>query len=284
MKLEKQLALLRAFLRTLDPNKAQALAALLPQKDLDLMLAGPAYECNPLKTKVKLPDLFASIHPLWWAELLSELSPQDRLLFIAALPDVQHAPLAEHFEISQELPKLTPPARRYIEGELYLLITKGELVVLDVQCGEGHPLHRVLELDHRKFQSFIDHLGLFDMATELKKVIRSSHIKDIEEMLSDSELQLLTSIKDRRDLLQFGEIGMSHWNGELDELRQVLHRRGVNRLAKAFFGADDITKWHLSHRMSPEDCKSFNDFAIETKDKKVYDILIKQMEETLELL
>ena len=278
------MALLRAFLRRLPQEKAQTLIAYLPENDREVMLSGPAYNCNPLQSAIDMKSLFTDIHPEWWTAKFSDVSAKDRTLMIAALPEEQSKIVAKHFAIDAPLPQIKKTTRKFLYGHLYYLLTEGKFSILPPSCSETHPLEKLLTIPHDKLDAFIDRLGLFDLASELKKVIRSAHIKEIEKMLSENELEFLTSIRQERDNLIFGEIGMSHWDGNTAELRSVLHKRGINRLAKAFYSADEMLMWHLKHRLSPKDGILLEDLQTETRDEKVYDILVKQMHATLETL
>ena len=284
MKLERQMALLRAFLRQLPQEKAQALIAFLPEHDREVMLAGPAYNCHPLKSAMDMETLFGDIHPAWWIEKFSSLSSKDRMLTIAALPDGQRQVVAAHFGDTGTLPQLKGTTRRFLYAHLYYLLTEGNFSILPPSCSEEHPLEKLLSLSHEKLNTFIDRLGLYDLSSELKKVIRSAHIQEIEAMFSSNDLKFLASIRNQRDELKFGEIGINRWDGNQDELRTILHKRGINRLAKAFYSADEMLMWHLKHRLSPEDGALLEDLKTKTNDQKVYDILVKQMHATLETL
>ena len=147
-----------------------------------------------------------------------------------------------------------------------------------------HPLNPLLTLSKGELQTLIDHLGLHDLGLEIKHVIKAEQIKNIQKVLTLSQHDHLKTLLKKKDLVSFAPLNLDGWDGREETLKNILHHRGCNRLAKALFGCHPSLLWHICHTLDTGRTKILKKLFTDVNNEQVLTLLIKQVLELIPMV
>jgi hypothetical protein len=217
--------------------------------------------------------------------------PKEEGAFLEKLPKFQEISSLS-FESKEELINRIHPSwlkKKNLQEELSHPLSKrvvndfllGNLELpLPPQFISKGPLDFLLDLPSDNLVTLCRFLGLYDISLEMKKIVQSQQIKKIEAAFSGAEILFLNQIQRDRQPIAFIEIGLWNWDGDEKSLRQIVLSRGINRLAKALSNSGGTFLWYLAHRFPIEEGIKFQRFHKVLSEKKIVDILIKEVEST----
>jgi hypothetical protein len=217
--------------------------------------------------------------------------PKEEAAFLEKLPKFKDISSLS-FESKEELINRIHPSwlkKKTLQEELSHPISKrvmndfllGNLELpLPPQFMSKGPLDFLLDVHSDNLVALCRFLGLYDISLEMKKIVQSQQIKKIESAFSAAEILFLNQIQRDRQPVAFIEIGLWNWDGDEKSLRQIVLARGINRLAKALSDAGGTFLWYLAHRFPIEEGTKFQRFHKVLSEKKIVDILIKEVEST----
>jgi hypothetical protein len=104
-----------------------------------------------------------------------------------------------------------------------------------------------LTLKKNELVKVMDFLGLYDLAHEMKRIVANKILKDIYACLNKEQQQFLRQCMHAKDNVMTPNLHLESWNGDKKVLMQLLHRRGISRMALALSGQHPDLIWHLAH-------------------------------------
>ncbi len=209
-----------------------------------------------------IQELFDHIHPSWYSSYLESLPEKDRSLFTSALKT------EPQYHLSQ-------PLSVFFLNHLFHKTFSAPPLPLSF-IGED-PLAVLGRAPLEKLKKLIRLLALYDLLPEIKKVLKASLLKKIEEMLSQDECAYLQRIQGGRNPPLFGPIGLSNWDGNIPKLEEVLFERGMNRLAIALGNSSPDLVWYIEHSLDRSEAKKFLSFRSSRADPRTVDLLSEQI-------
>lgn len=242
--MSKRLIAMSYRLGKLDEAKRKRIILHLPKEDATFLEKLPKFQEISSLAFISREELLKRIHPSWLKK-----NPLKQ--------DVSH-PLVKQFIgdfLLQDLDLPLPPQ----------FISKG-------------PLDFLLNLSSEKLVTLCRFLGLYDVSLEMKKIVQSQQLKKIEKAFSGAEILFLNEIQKDRHPVAFIEIGLWNWDGDEKNLQEIVLARGINRLAKSLSDAGGTFLWYLAHSLPLEVGSKFQKFHKVLEEKKIVDILIKQVE------
>ena len=120
---------------------------------------------------------------------------------------------------------------------------------LSIETLPQHPLNRLLELSSTELKKLIITLGLHDLAIDMRKLIRSSILKALQQSLSPNELSYVRKLQDRQENIQLSSLHLDKWDGKKSTLERLIFICGINRLTKALYPCHHLLLWNISHRL-----------------------------------
>ena len=276
-----QRAAFKAKLDAKTDEEKNALLHFLPESEIAKIQGMPSFDVGMIDT-VPIFAYLGKIHPSWFETLFDPMTKKDKKLFISAFSQ-RREELASAFGLEQDFIELTHVARRYIIQHVYQFML-GSTGMLPFSFLSNEPHFNLLTLSYPQLVELIDLLALHDIALEVKNLLHKGQIKALHHILDKKQLKYLKGIKNDSSGVSFGKMGLASWDGNEKELRYMMHKRGLNRLAKTLTGASESFIGHLYYLLSKDEAKIFKSFTTDKKNENVVETLNKQLEAILEIV
>ena len=236
---------------------------------------------DPFTHIISMTERLGKIHYSWLITFLEPFAESDKRMILSALDATQASKLQKHFSLPDQALPLKGVAKDYLVSAVYEWLISDQKEFLPFEFLPDHPLNPLLSLSKKELQHLVDHLGLHDLAMELKHVIKSEQIKKIQKVLTSEERKFVTSLMKKKEPLSFARLNLDGWNGDGEKLKTILHHRGFNRLAKALFGCHPSLLWHLCHRFDTGRTKILRKFFTDIRNEEAHQALIQQILELI---
>ncbi len=244
----------------------------------------PPLSMDFLEAFVSLEKRLSLIHYSWLISFIEPFSENDKRLILSVLNPFQSKKLKAYFKIEESLEALTGPVKHFLQGVIYKSLIKGEKDFLPFEYLFSYPLSPLLRLNKNQVQYLVDFLGLHDLSTELKQIVKSDQIKKVYRALSSIEREYLKVLSKKKEPVFFARLNLEKWDGNQDILKKILHQRGFNRLAKALFGAPPALLWHLMHRLDTGRARILRKYYADICHEQAKETLIHQTIELIPLI
>jgi len=187
------------------------------------------------------------IHFSWFSDIIKGYPQKVKYLFLGALTPTQ----SESIQRSLSFPDTQPISSPFLQPFLMhiLLHALQEPDLLSEELLPPSPMNCLLHLERKYLFHIADLLGLHDLAADLRQVVDKTLLKKIYSVLTEEQLHFLHYCSKQPLKWVSPKLGLIAWNGSKQQLKSLLHYRGLIRLAKAIFQEDPSFKWHLLHRM-----------------------------------
>lgn len=191
-------------------------------------------------------DFLNQVHYSWFLDVFKKIPEGERTLILSALSKEKiksfKGVVEADFDLIEGLPVYLKPffykvAYRYFKNNS----------IFPYQWGKKSPLSPLLELKKSELLRVIDFLGVHDLAAEIPKVLGRDILQRIYVLLSVKQKRYLQCCMVKKELFILPELGLNKWNGDIQLMRNLLHRRGLIRFAVAISGEDVFFKWFLYH-------------------------------------
>lgn len=229
-----------SLLDLLSPEERALAAAQIPA-NIDIQESFPDYA-----------EQLASIHPSWIAPLLRQFTERDIRLFLAVLEENQAESIRRIIRLNNHVPVLKSLGIEFCQKWLLQSLTQDSGDVLPVHCLPPSPLNALLQSNHQELTHIAEHLGLYDVAFDLRRIIDTAKIKKIYACFTQEEVNQLRKLIHSRDPVSFKSLGLQDWDGNTSSFKKTVLQRGINRLAKAFYPEHPSLKWHIVHRLDED--------------------------------
>jgi hypothetical protein len=265
------------LLKKCRPEAQGILLNYLDKKTKEQLSALPiSYQDSSLGITAK-QTLLQKIDASWLATYLRTLPESDIRLFLASLTLTQKEALKKDLLLSNHFPTLTSFAKEFLQAQLFEKLVDEKMELLAPECLPEYSLNILLDLSEKEFKQLIDLLGLYDMASELRQIIETSKLKQIYNALAPFERNFLKQLSQQKELIAFKRMGLDKWDGDIEHLKQLIHQRAINRLAKAVYGREASFLWYLSHRLSLADARMFQTLSSDLKNPQAVAALTRQI-------
>lgn len=185
------------------------------------------------------------VHYSWIHSYLSNLSPADRRPLIACLSEPQRIGVSRLFKEEPPAALSSPLLRKFYLTRLYPLIASKDLLPIDYL--PETPQKELLKLSKKQLLELIDLMGMYDLAHEMRQIVDTKNLKNLYTCLSAKQQQFLRACMHQKDKVVSPKLHLEHWDGECKKLMNVVHQRGLARLALAISGQDPNLVWYLTH-------------------------------------
>ncbi|MES2200476.1 MAG: hypothetical protein V4489_09985 [Chlamydiota bacterium] len=220
-------------------------------------------------------------HYSWFAPFLRTLSENEISIFLSAFPEEKAKQLTECLLLSSPPTPLPPASKAFIQKKIIEALLVENPNLPPIEALPASSLKDLSDLTSENLSLLIDFLGLYDLAIEMRLVIDTVKIKKIKSILSKEEVFFLSLISGRQDPPLFKQAGLSLWNGNTKDLLTLLHKRGMNRLAKVLYPEDPNFVYYIKLRMSSDQAAIFSPLHKKSEHAKTYKILAGQIMDVL---
>lgn len=224
--------------------------------------------------------ILSYIHYTWFFPILQKLSQPEQKLLMSILP--KEASTTLQASLSCDVPEfnLNPLMQEFASTYLIKELLQG-MSYLSIETLPEHPLNRLLELTSKELKKLIITLGLHDLAIDMRKLIRSSVLKALQQSLSPKELNYVRKLQNRQENVQLSSLHLDKWDGKKATLERLIFMCGINRLTKALYPCHPLLLWNISHRLDKSLHSAIYSLYIDVKNKRIKEKLIHDILELL---
>lgn len=225
-------------------------------------------------------EILSHIHYTWLIAILQNLPKQEQTLFLSVLPTELSTKLASLLSCDSPGSNMPPIMQEFARVYLMEELLEG-ISYLSLETLPDHPLNRLLELSSKDLKELISTLGLHDLAIDMKKLIRSSLLKRLQESLSGNQLMYIRKLQNKGENIQLSSLHLDKWNGETNALQRLIFLCGINRLAKAIYPCHYLLLWNISHRLNKTVHSSLYALHTDVKNKRIKEKLVHDILELI---
>jgi hypothetical protein len=239
---------LKSFLETLDRKKQENLTRFLPEKirsDLEICQVKPFTTFTPFS----FSSLLDSVHYSWFIPSLKSFSEQDSKLFLEIFSKEKIDKLTKILNFSPSKKKIPPLGKEYLRSVLLESLFPEEKIPLPKEFLPLTSASPLLALSKENLLLLIDYLGLYDLAKEMKKLIDKEITNKIFSFLGKDKLFFVKKFLSYKEPFTSAPLEISSWDGRKSSLFTLLHKRGLNRFAKALAFQHPDFIWNLLHTL-----------------------------------
>lgn len=221
--------------------------------------------------------VMSRIHYSWLQPLIASFPEVLREVMIASLTPEQIV----GFQRSS-LPKVSSCTKNFLLSRLYNLLEMDKH--LPIEYLPQTELTSLVYLKKQDLMNLIDFLGLHDLASEVRKIVDRNQLMNVYACLNDKQTQYLKMCLNQKEQLTVQKLGINFDQQNCSLLMQMVHKRGIVRLSRAFFGEPEDLLWHMAHIL---DSGRGNILLKEHQSRvrfKITDVLKEQVITTLNFL
>jgi hypothetical protein len=281
MKQTSQLAALKVKISKLGDKEQKELLSVLPSSYQEMIEALPPFDPTIFDT-LPVYAFIGRIHPSWLQPLFEKLSDSDKQLFVSAFQRRKEE-LCKAFNIEARQINLSAIGKYFILKNIYSSLLSNP-DILPFPFLSQDPFFPILTLSYENLHALIHLLGLYDIAIELPTLVKASSLKAINQILNSNQSEYLKKIQTDKTRVEFEKIGLALWDGNEENFRRVLFKRGLHRLSVGLSRASVSFMKHLLFMFSKEEAKNFEVLYKKKKKDIIIDAIKSQVLHALSYL
>jgi hypothetical protein len=219
----------------------------LPADEMDAILREEGAEGNPAALAVDPAQFFGKLHYSWLQQPLKRLPEVLMAPVIAALSEQQRQNAQSFFNIPAPASPAAPRVRQHLLNTLYNQLE--DKPSLPAEMLPQNILSPLLELNKAQLTELVDLLAMYDLSDKIQRIVDKNKLKLIYSCLSPKQQKYLNTLLRRPHKVRLVEIDLKQWNDDPATLRNILHKRGLLRLAAAISGQHPDFIWYLTHHL-----------------------------------
>lgn len=251
-------AMLKALLAR-SPHEKELVRFFSPRTTQKLR-ESPPLTASDLSKLLSSTKWLSAIHYSWLYLPLEQMPKESRALFISCLPSTHVKGLSLLFKEELQGPPLSRFTTLFLVDHLKKKVLEKEM--LEESLLPASKMNALLRLTKTALIEVINLLGVYDLAAESRHVVDKELLAKIHASLSPQQLQFLTYATQQTIKWVPPKLNLSGWDGSSQQLKRLVHQRGLIRLAKAIVDEHESFRWHLLHRLdtgrAPIILKTFN--------------------------
>ncbi len=243
----KSLRFTKFLLSRSPPEKISPLLDHLPEEERNREKEITLNFCPPSISFLFPSTLLQKIHYSWLASPLQKSSILYRKMCLSSLPATQGEPLAALLQLPTPRAPLPAPLREFVLNDLKKKVIPDS--ILPEELLPATDANSLLALTKNHLIKLIDLLGIFDLSTEVKQTVDKRLIEKIGGALNEEEIKVLQFAKSQQTKGTPSRFDLHLWDGSRKHLFALLHKKGLERLAKAIADQEPSFIWNLVHKM-----------------------------------
>jgi hypothetical protein len=272
---------LHAFLARETSEVREHLLEFLPDKIKEQVKRLPPFIQPMDPTLFENGDLLEQVHWSWFLPTLKSYPAEEQSLFLSALDPTSAQVLAEEIPCKWRSEQLTEIGRAYLRHLLLNSLVGPHDRLIPKPLLLPSPLNRLLSLTKQQLILLIDFLSMHDLAAEMRHIVETRTMKKLAGCLTHAERTFLKRIATKAEPFTVPRMRLEQWNGQCEELRYVLHRRGIARLGLALSRQDSGLIWYLCHQLDIGRGTSLLKHSVQESPQTTIEAAAQQVEELL---
>lgn len=266
---------LKKMLTSIDASKQSFLLSMLPTDQRSSIEKTP--KLSEKLTDLSLKELCNKIHPSHFIKPLKALGGKDRHFLISPLREESQSYLMRHFGDEILTNHLNAELEQFTLQLLFNATFKESEKPIPFSFLPAEKLSFLAAASHDELLLLCSSLGLFDVVTEIKKIIHSATLKKLESSFNPDELSFIHQIQNYKPNPIYQDMGLKNFDGNRSVLREIVFLRGMNRLAIALLHASKFLLQHILLTLSIEEGARLKSLQMGMKDSSALTTLIDQV-------
>lgn len=237
--------MLRVLLNRFHQKAPENLLKFLPEEDAKGVSSQKITSDNVAVALAQPQDRLEKIHYSWLISPLSTLPQSIQEPILDVLQDSDKLRQLLNKPQAKATVNLAPPVQTFLINTLYSKMKDRD--VLPLEYLPATSLTPLQSLNKHQLIELMDLLGIYDLAEEVRNIIDKDRLKKIYTCLRPKQRQFLRTCLHQKERIAATRINLDHWHGDCKQLDNLLHSRGMIRLAKALCGQHPDFMWHLTH-------------------------------------
>ena len=222
------------------------------------------------------------IHYSWLSETIDQL-PQEELPYVlSALPETHFWGIKRMKRLKMQRTVLSAVCHSFFLRRLYNKLDA--VKVLPPEFLPPSPLRPLLDLNKQELVELIDFLGLHDVAEEIRFIVDKNNLSKLYTIMTLKKQQYLKICLHQKQKLDLPKLGLAAWKGNIQQLEDLIHRRGMFRLGKAIFGQHPDFIWHITHSLDTGRGALLEKYTKGKENARVTTVLMQQVMDLLNFL
>ena len=233
---------LKALLCSFYPSSYQDFYRFLPQETVEDLnsLEEPLLDLKRLFSEKRWME---KIHYSWFLPFLETLPPESLPFFLYLFPKDEKKELQALLHVEQEK---KPSFPLFLLSTMYKQIYPSEM--LPRELFKKTDMDRLFKLSKKELILLVDLLGMYDLAVEMRQIVDKTLLQKIHGALSRDQHAFLQFASKQSIKWTPPKLNLTGWDKDAKKLRNLLHYRGLFRLAMATYEEEENFKWHLCHQ------------------------------------
>lgn len=187
------------------------------------------------------------VHYSWIAPILQKAPKEALPIYMNVLQQTQRAKLSKMLDTESRSYRLPSLVADMVKHHLFKQIVDREL--LPPAFVPTNELSTLLNLQKQDLLSLADYLGLYDLAPEIRVSIDQRLRNQVFRLLSEDQRDyLMRIIHDKPEQQKISQTALlPAIQGQPDNAKKILHRRGLSFLGTALHGLHQDFLWYLGH-------------------------------------
>ncbi len=242
---QRETRILKTLLNRYDVKIRNKFLNFLQKEDKAAILAEDDISSNEVAPLLfQRQHVLERMHYSWFKSILKNV-PEDLIhLYVSALTPTQINGLKSQ---KLSLMRLSQPIKLFVRGQIahYLDIEN----ILPVEYLPQSEFSFLLDVEKNQMMDIFDFLGLYDLAAEVRKIINPSHLKAIYTSLTPKQFHFLKICMNQKEKIVSPPLGIENLTHDTQQLKQLIHKRGLVRLGKALCGEHKDLVWYIAHNL-----------------------------------
>jgi hypothetical protein len=261
------LIIFKDLLKNSSLEEQTALVNFLSDKMKQQVEAAPSIFVPLDPDKFFLENLLYEIHYSWLVPFFESFSPKDRDLFLHSLNEPLSSKIKNHFNILKSEERPSAYAQKFLKELIFNYILEEKKDLLPKEYLPDSELNLLLDFSKNELILLFDYLALYDLAIQKHKILDPKILKKIDLYLDEDKKLFLKSKITHKENFSFPSLKLDAEDSQ--SFLFVLHKRGLNRFAKALSDQDANLIWYLAHTLDAGRGKALMKFSKETAPKEI---------------
>lgn len=197
-------------------------------------------------------EILKKIHYSWLIPSFEKIPKAMQSSILSSLPELQFSKIHAITKIPLSSHVLAPKVQSFLLNQLFSYTLSLDIhpsLILPIEYLPRTLLTPLSDLNKNELLELMDLLGLYDLAEEIRTIIDQKRLKILHASLSLKKRQFLAKCLHKKEKITSPSLKLEQWDGDSNKLEQILHKRGMLRLAKGLCGQHPDLLWHIVHTL-----------------------------------
>lgn len=234
--------MLRVMINRYNPTAGNDLLKFLPEQEAQVVMNQEIHSTELAPILQQPERTLASIHYSWIQPVVQKFAQPLQPALIAALTAEQAAGLKIAAPIA-----ISDTTKKFVLNQIYQHLDIHDR--FPIEYLPETELSPLIRWNKSNLMDLIDFLGLHDLASEVRRIVNRNYLKNIYTCLSPKQLSYLKVCLHQKEQLVSPKLGIDPTTQDCSKLKQIVHRRGLQRLGKALCGQHPDFIWYIAHTL-----------------------------------